>query len=179
MTLGILPLAGSPLAGPGSGSGGAGGVPGPSSVIDDLLRVLGRISTDRGDLSTVRYCTTRRFTASDLAGHQVPAIGVWEEDIQERFLAGHQRDVALTLRLYCLVQGSTEDRALELRDYLRRDINFRLFADQQRSGFAYQTDGESEWVLEYVDQVEGIVTLALERTMVIRSREYTLTSSGV
>ena len=83
------------------------------------------------------------------------------------------------MRLYCLVQGSTEDRARELRDYLRRDINFRLFADQQRSGFAYQTDGESEWVLEYVDQVEGIVTLALERTMVIRSREYTLTATTV
>ena len=174
MTLGVTPLAGSPLAGPGGGSGGTGGVPGPSSVIDDLLLVLGRIHTSRGDLSTVRYCTTRRFTPSDLAGHQVPAIGVWEEDYQERFMAGHQRDITRTLRLYCVVQGSDERRAREFRDYLRRDVNFILFGDQQRSGLAYQSDWQSEWVLEYVGQSDGVVTLTMERLMSIRSREYTL-----
>jgi hypothetical protein len=145
------------------------------SVTDDLLRVLGRISTTRGDLSTARYCTTRRFTPSDLAGHQIPAIGVWEEDYQERFMAGHQRDVTRTVRIYCVVQGSDERRARELRDYLRRDINYVLFTDQQRSGLAYQSDGESEWAIEYVGQgPDGVVTLTMEKLMSIKSREYML-----
>lgn len=170
MTVGILPLANSPLAGAGTSAGGLGGTPGPSSVTDDLLRVLGSIHTNNGDLSTVRYCTTRRFQPSDLAGAQIPAIGVWEEDITETFMAGYKRDCAMTLRLFCVVQGADEDRARELRDYLRRDINFRLYADQQRSGFAYVSDGENEWTMA---TLEDRTTFVMERTLTIRFREST------
>lgn len=170
MSVGIVPLANSALAGAGTSGGGLGGTPGPSSVTDDLLRVLGSIHTNRGDLSTVRYCTTRRFQPGGLAGTQIPAIGVWEEEIEETFMAGFKRDCAMTLRLFCVVQGADEDRARELRDYLRRDINFRLYADQQRSGFAYVSDGENEWTLS---TLEDKSTFLMERTVVIRFREST------
>lgn len=140
----------------------------PKTITDNILSVIGSISTNNGDLSTVRLCSTRRTQPTDISGSQIPFVGVWEEDVSEQFLAGLKRDVSITFRLFCLVQGSDEARARELREFLRRDINFRLYQDQKQNGNAYHTDNESEWVFSTLEDKRMLVC---ERVMTIKWRE--------
>lgn len=126
----------------------------------NLIQVVNSLAEDLRLVPGVKRVTTERYTPSSLPGHHVPCIGLYEENLAEEYLVGRRRRCTLTVRLDMTVQGESESRARELRDTLRREVNFALNDNSRRDDWAVYTDEVAQWVLNVL---EDPTTLHLQR----------------
>ena len=127
---------------------------------NNLIEVVERLADDLRQVPGVRHVTTDRYIPSEVPGHLVPCIGLYEETLAEDHLVGRRRRCTLTVRLDMTVQGESESRARELRDELRRQVNFALNDNSTRDGWAVYTDEVTQWVLSVLEDPR---TLHLQR----------------
>lgn len=126
----------------------------------NLIEVLDALAADLRQIDGIKRVTTEHDTPSSVAGHLVPSIGLYEEGLAEDYLVGRRRRCTLTVRLDMTIQGESEARARELRDDLRRRVNFALNDNSMRDGWATYTDETAQWV---VNVLEDPRTLHLQR----------------
>lgn len=127
---------------------------------NNLVEVLDSLAADLRQIQGIKRVTTEHDTPSSVPGHLVPSIGLYEESLAEDYLVGRRRRCTLTVRLDMTIQGESEARARELRDDLRRRVNFALNDNSTRDGWAVYTDEQTQWV---TNVLEDPLTLHLQR----------------
>lgn len=130
----------------------------------NLIEVVDALCADLREIPGVRKVTTEHFTPTAIPASEIPIIGVYEEQLEEKHKIGRVRRCTLTLRLDCLVQGEDEERSRELRDELRNAINLFTQADTRMGGWAQHTDEASQWVYSTLEDPR---MLQLERLIKI------------
>lgn len=127
---------------------------------NNLVEVLDSLAADLRQIQGIKRVTAEHDTPSSVPGHLVPSIGLYEEGLAEDYLVGRRRRCTLTVRLDMTIQGESEARARELRDDLRRRVNFALNDNSTRDGWAVYTDEQTQWV---TNVLEDPMTLHLQR----------------
>ena len=127
---------------------------------NNLVEVVEALADDLRQVSGINRVTTERDVPSSVPGHLVPSIGLYEEALAEEYLVGRRRRCTLTVRLDMTVEGESEARARELRDDLRRRVNFALNDNSMRDGWSVYTDEATQWG---VNTLEDPRTLHLQR----------------
>ena len=118
----------------------------------NLVEVLDSLAADLRQIDGIKRVTTEHDTPSSVAAHLVPSIGLYEEGLAEDYLVGRRRRCTLTVRLDMTIQGESEARARELRDDLRRRVNFALNDNSMRDGWATVTDPDvTQWVINVLE----------------------------
>ena len=119
---------------------------------NNLVEVVEALADDLRQVSGINRVTTERDVPSSVPGHLVPSIGLYEEALAEEYLVGRRRRCTLTVRLDMTVEGESEARARELRDDLRRRVNFALNDNSMRDGWATVTDPDvTQWVINVLE----------------------------